>query len=112
MKLTLAALKSLWIKGYVPTQTDYSNLFDSQLNITDNFKKYEITASDLNEYFIYTLNHGKGNPDAIPVLLKDNNGYAQPNFLGNFKIIDGNNISIDFGGTISGTWTLYILFLT
>lgn len=35
-QLTRAQLKALWVTGYVPTQTDFSNFFDSFFNLLDN----------------------------------------------------------------------------
>lgn len=58
--LSTAALNALWVTGYIPTQSDFENLFVSSSNLTDN------NALDLNDLAI-TAHAGGGQGSAYQI---------------------------------------------
>jgi len=106
-------LKTFFETGDKPTQDQFGDLIDSCLNPSDDGINIPIidtfTNTDLSSN-ILTVTHNKNTKNVLVTVY--NASDIQEDLSGMLDTSDPDAVSIDFGGTISGTWRYIIQYFT
>jgi len=100
-QLTRAQLKALWITGYIPTQADFANLFDSILTLLDpnqSLSQYSSTVNVLTPGANIALDWDDGNVQSVVLAQSTTFTFANPLQSGRYIIV------VEQGG--AGSYTI------